>query len=305
MAHCVKIDFHAGYARRLGMAPTDVGEPEEALRLAIEATKAGTPFQMVFADFQMPGMDGLALVRAMREESCLTAVPILLLTSVDHAGFTARAWESGVSQYLIKPVNPNELRDAALHALCGARSPMNAKRGTDPETEYTRPLRVLVAEDNPINQRLVVRLLEKLGHQAVVAANGRLALEALDKAKTEKTCFDVVLMDCQMPEMDGFEATGRIRQLARDTGSRIPIVALTAHALKGDRERYLESGMDDYLSKPINRKDLAVKMAGVAELRDRPFMTAADRREHWVSLIRLHEAVTSPDRVASLDREHV
>jgi two-component system sensor histidine kinase/response regulator len=302
--HPVNRRVLTGYARRFGMDPTDVGEAEQALRLAIEATQAGTPFQMVFTDFQMPGMDGLELVRAMREESCLTALPILMLTSVDHAGFTARAAEFGVRQYLTKPVSPNELRDAALQALNGERRSMNSKPETQPEPEHTRPLRVLVAEDNLVNQHLVVRLLEKLGHHAVVAGNGRLALEAIERATTETTRFDVVLMDCQMPEMDGFEATGRIRQLETDTGSRIPIIALTAHALNGDRERCLEAGMDDYLSKPVDRKDLAVKLAAIAERRDLPPIILSDRPEHWESFMHLQEAITSGDLVASQDEKH-
>ncbi|MBK5294380.1 MAG: response regulator [Acidobacteriia bacterium] len=298
--HPVNRRVLAGYARRLGMEATDVGEAEQALRLAVEATQAGTPFQMVFTDFQMPGMDGLALVRAMREESCLTAIPILMLTSVDLAGFTERARECGVYHSLIKPVSPGELQDAALRALNGEHRSTNSQPEAKPEPERTRPLRVLVAEDNAVNQRLVLRLLEKLGHHAVVVGNGRLSLKAFGAAAAEGVCFDMILMDCQMPEMGGFEATRRIRRLERGTGSRIPIIALTAHALKGDRERCLEAGMDDYLSKPLDRKKFAAKLAEVAALRDRPARTSPDHSEPLQGLQHLQEATASKNLAGDL-----
>ena len=252
----------AGYVRRMEMEPTAVEDARQALNIATAASVAGMPFDLILSDYQMPGMDGIALFQALRRIPSLAATPVLLLTSVDHSDFAVRAAECGAAHYVIKPIGPAELRDAMLRALCGERRAAGPR--PEPEPVRGRPLRVLVAEDNAVNQRLVVRLLEKLGHAAVVAGNGRLALEALETA-----VFDVILMDCQMPEMGGFEATRRIRESEREQGTRIPIIALTAHAATGDRERCLEAGMDEYLSKPIARQELAATLAIIAEPADR------------------------------------
>ena len=266
-----------GYVRRMGMEPVAVEDATQALNMAIQASAAGTPFDLIFSDFQMPGMDGLDLFQALRRVPSLAAIPVLVLTSVDHSEFAGRARDCGAIHTLTKPIGPAELREATLRALRGERRLAGPRPETKAEPERALGLRVLVAEDNPVNQRLVVRLLEKLGHQSVLAGNGRLALEALETAAVASAGFDVILMDCQMPEMGGFEATRRIRESEADQGGRIPIIALTAHALGGDRDRCLEAGMDDHLSKPIDRAELAAKLAGIGAGRERPAAGRPDR----------------------------
>jgi CheY-like chemotaxis protein len=181
-------------------------------------------------------------------------VPVLILSSMDAADNARRA--SG-AVCLTKPVGPDELQDAAVAAHRGA-----GRSVVRPAAAVTggarRDLRVLVAEDNHVNQRVVTKLLERMGHNVVLVENGR---EAVREA--EAGGFDLVLMDCQMPEMDGFEACRRIRGLGGDRGA-VPVIALTAHALEGDRERCLAAGMDDYMSKPIDVADLRQRLEAIA-----------------------------------------
>ncbi len=274
-----------GYARRFGMNPSTAPDAESALAMAIDASQTGDRFGIVFTDFQMPGMDGLSLVAAMHAHPALAVIPVLMLTSVDHIAFIARASASGVTHYLTKPISPNELQDAALRALDKALPVVSLGQKAEALPERTRSLRVLVAEDNAINQRVVVRLLETLGHCPVVVATGRLALDAAMAG-----AFDVILMDCQMPEMDGFEATRRIRDFEAGGQIHTPIIALTAHALKGDREKCLEAGMDDYLSKPVERKDLVSKLEIIA-------VSTADPQAAGQALLRLHRTLAQGDLV--------
>jgi two-component system sensor histidine kinase/response regulator len=185
----------------------------------------------------------------------LSAATIMMLTSAGHRGDAARCQELGISAYLLKPIRQSELREAVARVL-GARErdgaiPLITRFSLQDAREPDAYLRVLLAEDNLVNQRLVVRLLEKRGHRVVVAANGLEVLRAL-----EKESFDLVLMDLQMPEMDGFEATTGIREKEKGTGAHQAIVALTAHAMKGDREKCLAAGMDGYLTKPIRPQEL-------------------------------------------------
>jgi two-component system sensor histidine kinase/response regulator len=198
-------------------------------------------------------MDGFEFAEKLRHSPFRAEAIVLMLTSGERLGDIERARRLGVSNYLLKPVRREELKDVIARAL--------GRRTKSPEhTENLRPitqsfrspilisnLRILLAEDNFVNQRLVQRILEKEGYQVVVVGNGREVLEAL-----QKQAFDLVLMDVQMPEMDGLEATGAIRENEILTGSHIPIVALTAHALKSDLEKCLAAGMDAYLSKPIS-----------------------------------------------------
>jgi CheY-like chemotaxis protein len=175
-----------------------------------------------------------------------------MLTSGGRPGDMARCRELGITSYLLKPVPQGELLDVVMKALRLSRDRMlKPKPVAVPLTATATGLRVLLAEDNAVNQRLTVRLLEKQGHTVTVTENGRQALSAL-----ERQPFDLVLMDMQMPEMDGFEATARIRARERETGGRMPVIALTAHALKGDRERCLAAGMDAYVAKPIRGPEL-------------------------------------------------
>jgi CheY-like chemotaxis protein len=179
----------------------------------------------------------------------------MMLTSAGHRGDAARCQELGVSAYLLKPIRQSELREAVARVL-GAREhegaiPLITRFSLQDAREPEAYLSVLLAEDNLVNQRLVVRLLEKRGHRVVVAGTGLEALQALEKGS-----FDLVLMDVQMPEMDGIEATAVIREREKGSGLHQPVVALTAHAMKGDREKCMAGGMDGYLSKPIRPQEL-------------------------------------------------
>jgi two-component system sensor histidine kinase/response regulator len=179
----------------------------------------------------------------------------MMLTSAGHRGDAARCQELGVAAYLLKPIRQSELREAIARVL-GAHAengaiPLITRFSLHDGRDPSASLRVLLAEDNPVNQRLAVRLLEKRGHHVVVAGNGAEALAAM-----EKHDFDLVFMDVQMPEMDGLEATAVIRGKEKITGKHQPIIALTAHAMKGDREKCIAGGRDGYLTKPIRPQEL-------------------------------------------------
>jgi two-component system, sensor histidine kinase and response regulator len=252
--------------RHWGAKPTCVSSGVEALAELRWAVTNGNPFPLLLLDGMMPGMDGFMVVEQIGKEPALASVTILMLTSADQQGDAARCRDLGVSAYLVKPVKPTELNRAIAASLPSSPLPIvfdDRVRvpAASPEPSI-RPLRVLLAEDNAVNQRVVVRLLEKYGHAITVAGDGRLALKALDEA-----AFDLVLMDVQMPEMDGFEATRAIREREAGSGTWTPIVAMTAHAMKGDRERCLAAGMDDYVSKPVERTELLRVLAWAA---DRP-----------------------------------
>ena len=227
----------------------------EALDELRWAASAGTPFALVLLDGMMPGMDGFAVAARVARDPALAGTAVLMLTSADRQGDAAKCRELGVTAYLVKPVKATELNRAVAAALRRGLAPgpvSKVERAPNgPALRAPRPLRVLVAEDNPVNQRVVVGLLDKLGHSAVVCGDGAKAVAALAREP-----FDVVLMDVQMPEMDGFEATAAIRAREHGTGHRTPIVAMTAHAMKGDRERCLAHDMDEYVSKPIARAEL-------------------------------------------------
>ena len=244
-----------GMLARWEMQSKGVEGGEEALAELIAAQKAGTPYGLVLTDMHMPKMDGFALVEQIRQRPELSTATIMMLTSSGHRGDAERCQKLGVSAYLLKPIRQSELREAIARVL-GARNqegaiPLITRFSLQDAREPGSFLRVLLAEDNAVNQRLAVKLLEKRGHRVMVAGNGREALEALEKEN-----FDLILMDLQMPEMDGFEATATIRQKEAANGSHMPIVALTAHAMKGDREKCLAAGMDGYLTKPIRPSDL-------------------------------------------------
>jgi signal transduction histidine kinase/CheY-like chemotaxis protein/ligand-binding sensor domain-containing protein len=224
-----------------------------AIDLLREARERGRPFALLLCDLHMPEMDGFTLVRNLREGALLDDTRVILVTSSGQRGDAARSRELGIASYLTKPLRQSELRAAILTVL-GARvsdgaPPPPAKRPSLIENRCK--LRVLVAEDNAVNQKVARQLIEKRGHAVVLAANG---LEAIKTMKEQD--FDLVLMDVQMPEMDGFEATMRIRADEKSTGRRQRIIAMTAHAMKGDRERCLACGMDGYLAKPIRASEL-------------------------------------------------
>ncbi len=246
-----------GMLKRWDMKSTSVEDGEAALTQMSSAQIAGDPYALVLTDMHMPKMDGFSLVEQIRQHREFSASIIMMLTSAGHRGDGARAQKLGVAAYLLKPIRQSELREAIARVLGtpaqnGAiplvtRYSLQAARG--PQTI----LSVLVAEDNAVNQLLATRLLEKRGHRVVMATNGREALEALAKDR-----FDLVLMDVQMPEMDGLQATRTLREKEKEKGDGFhqPVIALTAHAMKGDQERCLAAGMDGYLTKPIGSLEL-------------------------------------------------
>jgi CheY-like chemotaxis protein len=235
------------------MKPTLVASGAEALRALRDADALGKPFALLLADVCMPEMDGFTLVEQMRQQVDLPCTTIMMLTSAGQRGDAARCRELGVAAYLTKPVARAELLKAIQNVLGLRTQAVEQPRLVTRHAlrEARRSLRVLLAEDNAVNQKLASRLLEKRGHRVAVVSNGREALEALAKQS-----FDLVLMDVQMPEMDGFGATAAIRSRENGTGVHIPIIAMTAHAMTGDRERCLAAGMDAYVSKPIQAKEL-------------------------------------------------
>src|SRR5207249_672558 len=194
------------------------------------ASEQGHPFPLVLVDANMPEMDGFDVARKVRGNPRLAGATIMMLSSSGHYGESARCRELGIVNHLTKPVDQRELLAAIGRALAREQSSRQAlPTAMLPADLPERRLRILLAEDNPVNQRLAATLLERRGHKVTIAANGREAVDAVRHAK-----FDVVLMDVQMPEMGGFEATGAIRAAERPTGVRLPIVAMTAHAMKGD-----------------------------------------------------------------------
>ena len=244
---------------RWGMKPALSESGAEAMGALQQAGREGDPYPLIIVDAQMPGMDGFTLIEKIKEDLTLTTATIMMLTSGPQPGDAERCRALGVAAYLTKPISESELHEAVLRAL-GSR-PLPAHRPAPDRPAATmapRSLRVLVVEDNAVNRLLAVRLLDKMGHRVMAAEGARKALEILDAGP-----FDVVLMDVQMPDMDGFEATAVVRDKERNSGGRLPIIAMTAHAMEGDRERCLAAGMDGYVAKPINRRVLADALENV------------------------------------------
>ena len=237
-----------------GMMPALAASGPEALTMMEEAYQSGTAFPLVLLDFQMPVMDGFAVAERIKKSEHLSAATIMMLTSGGKRGDAARCRKLGVAAYLTKPIRHAELLDAIRLAL-GKKSRPNGEPGPlitrHHLRERRRPLQVLVAEDNLVNQMLVVTLLMKAGHEVALVGNG---VEAVAIWKSQP--FDVIMMDMQMPEMDGFEAVAQIRKQENKSGGHVPIIAMTAHALVGDRERCLAAGMDGYISKPLDSQKL-------------------------------------------------
>jgi two-component system, sensor histidine kinase and response regulator len=243
-----------------GMIPVTADGGEAALELMQKAADSGAPFPVVLTDCRMPEMDGFQLVGEIRNTAALATASIMMLTSDDYHHTAARCREMGIGKYLIKPIKQSEL----FNALCGllqapaTHGEVAPIKSRQREQGDARALDILLAEDNLINQRLTGRMIEKLGHRVVIAGTGREAL-----AKLEAHTFDLVLMDVQMPEMDGPSAVAAIRERESANGRHLPIIALTAHAMSGDRQHCLDAGMDDYLSKPVDFKQLEQTIARV------------------------------------------
>ena len=233
------------------MTPATAGDGSAALAALERASQSGAAFDLLVTDFLMPDMDGFGLLERLRANPAFSRLPVVLLSSAG-PHHVARSRELGVSAHLIKPAKQSELREAVTTALGKSRAAEPVPSALD-ETAAAKhaPLSILLAEDNPVNQKLATRVLEMSGHAVTVAATGREALSALASG-----AFDLILMDVQMPEMDGLDATAAIREQERQSGGHIPIIAMTAHAMAGDRERCLAGGMDGYVTKPLHLESL-------------------------------------------------
>jgi CheY-like chemotaxis protein len=237
------------------MRPVVSDSGASGLDLLVQARSSGQPFRLVLLDEQMPAMDGLEFIDRIRADASLKDTAIVMLTSADQGASAARCRHQGVAVYLTKPVRIAELF-VSIQKVLGTRQPQPARRPPGFETKPAdHSMRILIAEDNRINRRLAVAMLEKLGHQVAVATNGVEALEAWRSSD-----FDLIFMDVQMPELDGFETTQRIRSEETSSGKHVHIVAMTANAMAGDSELCLAAGMDDYLSKPISRQALELSI---------------------------------------------
>jgi CheY-like chemotaxis protein/HPt (histidine-containing phosphotransfer) domain-containing protein len=217
------------------------------------AAASGEPYQLVILDSETPWVNGLGLAKRIRDDADLAGAKIVLLTSLNRGGDASPPEELGIAASLTKPTRPSDLLDAIMTAM-GIASAEKVEPGPASDelpADGRRSLHILLAEDNAINQRMTTRILEKQGHSVVVADDGAQAVRAIESDE-----FDLVLMDVQMPIMDGYQATAGIRRDEAGTDARIPIIAMTANAMKGDRDLCLDAGMDTYIAKPIRAKDL-------------------------------------------------
>jgi CheY-like chemotaxis protein/HPt (histidine-containing phosphotransfer) domain-containing protein len=243
------------------MRPVATESAADALTAMREARAVGEPFVLVLLDAMMPETDGFMLAEEIKRDPMLAGATLMMLSSADRSADVARCRELGLASYLTKPVKQSDLLSAILTALHQPMPGLEAPPKRATPVRAGRLLRILLAEDNVVNQKLALRILEKRGHRVEVAANGREALAAL-----EREAFDLVLMDVQMPELDGLETTAVLREREQErvavggdeagAAAHLPIIALTAHTMHGDRERCLEAGMDGYVSKPIQPAEL-------------------------------------------------
>src|SRR4029077_8530557 len=249
-----------------GMRPDMAEGTNAALAMLRQAHAAGDPFPLVLTDCNMPERDGFELAEEIKRDPQLSGATIMMLSSGGKYGDASRCRALGIAAWLTKPVRPSELQQAILGAV-GSRSlatrPM-AQAAPALLAPARTGLKILVAEDNSVNRLLDTRLLTKQGHLVTVAGNGKEALDEL-----ERQSFDLLLMDVQMPEMDGIETTAAIREREQACGTHLPIIALTAHALSTDRERCLAAGMDGYVSKPLHAAQLFQEIERLVQVQDR------------------------------------
>ena len=237
------------------MTPIAVADATAALDQLRKASETGPPFDLVLTDASMPDIDGFTLASHIQQDRKIGSVVVMMLTSLDQTHGAKELERLGIKSFLVKPVKQSDLLDAIMLAMDGRRSDSPAPVEIQQTAAQLPPLQVLLADDSLANQKLAIGLLKRWGHTVTVANNGR---EAVALASQRK--FDLILMDVQMPEMDGMEATALIQQRQAQTGQRVPIIAMTAHAMKGDKERCLEAGMDAYVSKPVRPNDLLAAM---------------------------------------------
>jgi two-component system, sensor histidine kinase and response regulator len=256
------------------MRPKLVNDGPEALSALEEARRRGNPFRLAILDGMMPGLDGSEVASRIRNDPALAATRIMLLTSASPEAMIQRVRSGCVDVHLKKPILQSDLLDAILRLMDGpAPLTIQPVPESPPFQRAAEPLRVLVAEDNPVNQQIAVRLLEKRGHLPVVRGSGREALATL-----EAEPFDVVLMDLQMPDMDGIEVTRAVRKREQRGGRRLPIIAMTAHTMKGDRERCLAAGMDAFVPKPVNPAELFQALESFTSSEPEPAAPAAQEQ---------------------------
>jgi two-component system sensor histidine kinase/response regulator len=245
--------------RSWGMAPSAVGGGEAGMTALVAAAREGRPFDLVLLDANMPEVDGFAVAERIRQRTDLSAPTIMMLSSSALEDEVARCRDLGIAACLNKPIRASELFESITRIVRGAPVAAKPAKPADKAPAPARLINVLVAEDNLVNQRVALGLLTRRGHTVTVVGNGREALDVL-----ERETFDLVLMDVQMPVMSGFDATAAIRARERQTGGHLRIVAMTAHAMNGDRERCVAAGMDGYLSKPIDPQMLFAIVEGDA-----------------------------------------
>ncbi len=282
------------------MAPTAVESGAKAIVALREGKGIERTFPLILLDAQMPEMDGFALAEIIKRNPDWRTATVMMLSSAGQRGDALRCREMGVAAYLTKPVRQGELLDGILIAL-GTR-PEN-KTSSALVTRHTlresrNRLRILLVEDNAVNQLVALRLLEKYGHTVGVAVNGRKALEEL-----EKGTYDLILMDIQMPEMNGWEATQAIRDKEKLTGGHIPIVAMTAHAMKGDEQRCRSAGMDAYLTKPIRTQELMTLLDEIGGRKAGPPTTDIPSKKSTADAIDLEATLERLDGDSSLFQE--
>ena len=279
------------------MKPEAVESAAAALEVLDRHRREGRDVRLIVTDMQMPEMDGLSLLDKLRKEPAFAKLPVILLSSSVQHGETSRSRSLGCSAYLTKPVQPSELFDAMVAAL-SSKSVAETSVRPAPQTQQRRKIatKILLAEDNAVNRKLAKTLLEKHGYTVVIATNGREAIDILGRDKV-----DLVLMDVQMPEMDGLEATRTLRETEHQTGKHLHIIALTAHAMKGDRERCLEAGADDYLTKPIRTTEL---LAAIDRAQENAMKQADESTDKQVGETRAEQSADADvlDVASALDR---
>ena len=285
---------------RLHMRQETVADGAAALDKANQAQAEGDPYRFILLDARMPGIDGFKVAETLRRDDRHSAIPIMMLASAGMRGDAARCKELGLSAYLTKPVALTELR-TVLETAMGSDRESPLLKQHNPQGAHTG-YEVLLVEDNLVNQKLAIKLLEKQGHRVTVADNGRLALDAWRKGR-----FDLILMDMMMPEMDGLEATRRIREIERNEPEHspeghIPIIAMTANAMTGDRERCIDAGMDSYISKPVKPEVLYQEINQILRGATRRSAPEPIAPKQPASTFSRHEELPIFDRADALSR---
>ena len=284
------------------MLPSITCSGEIALEMMEEGRISGKPYRLLLIDVNMPIMDGFELGERIRQRAEYQDTKLILLTSSGMHGDAARCRELGMAAYLNKPVKQSSLLNAISTAF-GTTEPEGASHLENHHIlhEHIHPLRILLAEDIAVNQKIAVSMLEKRGHTVVVAGDGQEAVAALEAHQDRP--FDLVLMDVQMPRMDGLAATALIRTREKETSMHIPIVALTAHAMKGDREACLAAGMDAYVSKPLKANELFSIIEKLNEVKGEPLRGVAHCQVAKESIFDTGQALESVDGDMELFRE--